>query len=141
MPETSKTPHSTLPYYIEPNKMRFCYFVVYYRDGTQFSQYEQDENGRYIAHHWPEVDLPNVKTFEAWGIRFEDGVVITKCLKTISVEPGMELMFKYRMCQHLSLNLKTEKALFGFKRDSRGNQKIWEIDHAFNVREHMQEEK
>jgi len=51
----------------------------------------------------------------------------------------MKLFFKYRLTQHISLNLKIKKALFGYI--TKKEQKIWEIDKTLNVREHLMEEK
>ena len=127
--EISETPDSKRPYYISKDGMERYFFNVIYNDGKSFSQYEQQENGRIVAHHWSEVWEHKVHKLEVWEAIRDDGVFTTVLVMEVTIPPNEVPLFKYRQYWKMPGGKEGRSCVFGY-----GN-KLWEIDEKGFIKE------
>ena len=119
--DISDKPDSKRPYYISTDGMEQYFFNVIYENGKSFSQYEQTEGGRIVAHHWSEVEEHNVRKLEVWETIRDNGVFTTVLVMEVTIPKHEEPVFKYRTSIQMPSQKQSRSCVFGY-----GN-KLWEI--------------
>lgn len=126
----SAEPDSKRPFFIPLEMMEPCYFVIRYRGGSELHQYEARKDGRFIAHHWPEIDFKAVSGLEAWAlVKTEDGQISTHMLKHLDIDPEkVEPIFVYKSTLHLHLKgLLRRVTRFGYRDKKTGVETLWDV--------------